>query len=81
MLGPLSWPRVAICHLTGDLGFRTMQCHGSRRVQLSASLGVAAAGTRQAGSFPVPKATPTGWEQEGLEQFQGAGHGHRVGPH
>lgn len=81
MLGPLSWPRVAVYQLSGDLGFRTMQCHGPRRVQLPASLGVATAGTRQAGSFPVPKAIPMGWEQEGLEQLQGAGHGHRVGPH
>lgn len=67
-------------HLTGDLGFGTGQCHGPRKVQLPASLGVAAAGTRQAGSFPVPKATPMGWEQEGLEQLQDSGHGHRVGP-
>lgn len=81
MLGPLSQPWVAIYHLTSDLGFGTMQCHGLRRVQLPASLGVAAAGTRQAGSFPVPKATPMGREQEGLEQLQGARHGHRVGPH
>lgn len=77
---PLSWPRVAIYYPAGDLSFRTMQCHGPRRVQLPASLGVAAARTRQAGSFPVPKATPMWWKQEGLEQSQGAGLGHRVGP-
>lgn len=81
MLGPLSWPWVAIYHLTSDLSFGAVQCRGPRRVRLPVSLGVAAAGTRQAGSFRVPKATPVGWEQEGLEQPQGAGHGHRIGPH
>lgn len=69
---PLSWPRVAIYH-PADLSFGTVQCHGPRRVRLPASLGVAAAGTRQAGSFPLPKATPMQWKQEGLEQSQGAG--------
>lgn len=50
---------------------------------LPASVGVVAAGTRRAGSFPALEATPLGWGKERLEQLAdplllGASRGHRV---